>query len=137
MRSIRRRSRSGSTGFQCIRPEASVDAQARFFVLPGAGHSGDGVSESTGQPIASSVDLVGMMLDWVERGVAPPEAPVLRAMQREAPHRITATRPMCRYPQYPAYLGGDAQRAEASAAPIRNPRRSGCCCRMAAAASMS
>ncbi len=92
--------------------QASVDAQARFFVLPGAGHSGDGVSESTGQPIASSVDLVGMMLDWVERGVAPPEAPVLRAMQREAPHRITATRPMCRYPQYPAYLGGDAQRAE-------------------------
>jgi len=28
------------------------------------------------------------------------------------PFGVTATRPMCRYPAFPRYLGGDARKAE-------------------------
>lgn len=90
-----------------------VDEHLRYYVLPHAGHGGDGASATTGDPIPQYVDLVTMLTDWVERGILPPDAPVLSAKLRTPPYTVTATRPMCRYPLYPRYDGrGDTQRAE-------------------------
>ncbi|MOA52737.1 Tannase and feruloyl esterase [compost metagenome] len=52
------------------------------------------------------------MTDWVEKGVTPPDAPEMRAMQKVPPHAVSATKPLCRYPLYPRYLaGGDVKKA--------------------------
>lgn len=90
-----------------------VDQHLRYYVLPHAGHGGDGASATTGEPIPQYVNLITMMTDWVERGIVPPDAPVLSAKSRQPPYAVTATRPMCRYPLYPRYDGrGDLKRAE-------------------------
>lgn len=86
--------------------QRAVDAHLRLYVLPGAGHNGDGTSALNGAPIPQYVDLVTMMTDWVERGATPPDAPLLMS-------KTGATQPLCRYPLYPHYMGGgDAGRAE-------------------------
>lgn len=83
-----------------------VDAHVRYYVLPGAGHNGDGTSATTGEPIPQYVDLVTMVTDWVEAGRLPPDAPVLVS-------KTGATQPLCRHPLYPRYGGsGDPKRAE-------------------------
>lgn len=84
---------------------AAVDAHVRHYLRPGAGHSGDGKSHTTGAPIPQYVDLISMMTDWVERDLTPPEASVLRSADG-------ATKPMCRYPLYPRHVGGDPAPAE-------------------------
>ena len=67
---------------------------------------------TSGEPIPHHIDLFAMVTDWVERGVAPPDAPVLRAMSAAPPFSVSATKPMCRYPLYPRYRGsGDAKQA--------------------------
>lgn len=93
--------------------QAKVDAHLRYYVLPNAGHSGDGASATTGEPIPHYVDMFAMVTDWVERGITPPDAPVLRAMGAAPPFTVNATKPMCRYPLYPRHAGnGDPKRAD-------------------------
>lgn len=87
--------------------DARLDQHVRLYVLPGAGHSGDGSSATTGAPIPQYVDLVSMMLDWVERGITPPDAPV-------ATSKTGATQPICRYPLYPRYSGAGDVRVAAN-----------------------
>ena len=48
-----------------------------------------------------------MSTDWVEKAITPPDAPVLSAKLRLPPYTTLATKPMCRYPAYPHYVGGD------------------------------
>jgi feruloyl esterase len=78
----------------------------RLYVTPGADHMGVGAP--------SGVDMLEVLADWVERGKAPGEL-VQVAQEPEPPFAITAARPMCRYPDYPHYRGGDRQRAESYA----------------------
>ncbi len=92
--------------------QAAVDRHVRFYVMPFTGHSGDGSSVTTGQPVPQHVDLVGMAFDWVEKGRVPPDAPIAEAMSQRPPHEVSARKPMCRYPLYPHYLpGGDPRSA--------------------------
>jgi feruloyl esterase len=50
--------------------------------------------------------------NWVENGIAPPDTVVQRRYDRQSPYAVQASRPMCRYPQYPRYRGsGDASDA--------------------------
>ncbi len=92
--------------------QATVDAHVRYYVLPNTNHGGDGVSTTTGEAIPQYVDLITMSTDWVEKNVAPPDAPVVSAKGRVAPYPVNATRPMCRYPLYPRYNGtGDLKQA--------------------------
>lgn len=92
--------------------QATVDAHLRYYVMPNTGHSGDGVSTTTGETIPYYVDLVRMSTDWVEKNVTPPDAPVASAMGKLPPYTVTATKPMCRYPRYPRYKGtGDPKQA--------------------------
>jgi len=75
----------------------------RLYVTPGADHMGIGAP--------SAVDMVEVLSDWVERGKAPGEL-VQVTHELKLPFPIVAARPMCRYPAFPRYLGGDVAKAE-------------------------
>jgi len=88
-----------------------LDTFARLYVLPQTGHglTGraspiDGDGNATAQAaIPSSFDRFGLLQDWVENGVAPGKTVVLTGE--------TGSLPMCSYPEYPRYVGGDAAQA--------------------------
>jgi feruloyl esterase len=90
--------------------QAQVDSFIRFYVTPGVNHGGEGVM-SGGAPVPSDVDLLGALDGWADGGRAPGVLTQL-AQERDAPFRVTASRPMCLYPQYPRYNGqGDPSAA--------------------------
>jgi feruloyl esterase len=90
---------------------AAVDSFGRFYVLPQTGHGLSGSSytmNGDGQAIAarqipSRFDRVAMLLEWVEKGVAPPKSATVTGN--------AGTLPMCSYPAYPRYNGGSATEA--------------------------
>jgi feruloyl esterase len=85
--------------------QASVDSFARFYVTPGANHGGAGISSVDGTALPQGVDLLEAIDGWVDRGVAP--GPLVQVVQEsKPPFAVTASRPMCRYPQWPRYIGG-------------------------------
>jgi feruloyl esterase len=71
------------------------DAAARFYMIPGMMHCSGGNA-------FDRFDLLAPLVEWVERG--------------EQPSNISASRssgspgemPICAYPQYPQYVGGDS-----------------------------
>lgn len=85
---------------------AAVDAFARFFVIPQAGHglSGtvspiDGEGKPTaGGPIAHQFEPFAHIVTWVERGIAPG-----KTLELSGPGK---TMPLCSYPEYPRYIKG-------------------------------
>jgi hypothetical protein len=86
--------------------QAAVDAFARLFVLPQAGHGlsgsnyavdGDGKAILAAQ-IPNAFDRAGLLIDWVENNKAPGRQVTVTAGERSLP--------MCSYPEYPKYLGG-------------------------------
>lgn len=92
--------------------QAQVDKHVRLYVLPNGNHGGSGQSLTTGEPIPQHIDTVGMATDWVEKGISPPDAPVLKNQHSLPPYTTVATKPMCRYPAYPRYFGGDTKIAD-------------------------
>jgi feruloyl esterase len=85
---------------------ASVDEFARFYVIPQTGHglsgssytmNGDGRAIPATQ-IPSRFDRISMLLDWVEKGAAPPKSATLTGN--------AGTLPLCSYPTYPRYNAG-------------------------------
>ena len=94
--------------------QATVDQHLRYYMLPNTGHGGSGESATTREPIPQSIDMIGMLTAWVERGVVPPDAPVLSTIGVKPPHPVSATKPMCRYPSYPRYRGSGDPRQAAS-----------------------
>jgi feruloyl esterase len=86
--------------------QPAVDRFMRLYVTPGADHMGQGAP--------SNVDMLSVLVDWVEGGKAPGD--LVQVSQRLAPpFEVTAARPMCRYPAYPRYRGGDPHKAESFA----------------------
>jgi pimeloyl-ACP methyl ester carboxylesterase len=90
---------------------AQVDSFARLFVLPQTGHGlsgtnysvdGDGKTISPA-PIPNSWDRVSLLLNWVERGVAPGMSERVTAGERSLP--------LCSYPAYPKYNSGPVNEA--------------------------
>ena len=87
---------------------AAVDEFARFYVLPQTGHGLTGTSytmDGDGRtirstPIPSRFDRLGMLFDWVERGVAPPKSATVTGN--------AGSLPLCSYPTYPKFSGGPA-----------------------------
>jgi tannase/feruloyl esterase len=86
--------------------QAAVDAFARFFVLPQAGHGLSGRSytvDGDGKPvqaqqIPNTYDRFSVLTDWVEKGLAPGKQSTVASGERNLP--------MCSYPAYPEYVGG-------------------------------
>jgi feruloyl esterase len=84
--------------------QAAADDFLRLYVTPGADHMGMGAP--------SNVDMLDVLVDWVEKGRAPGEL-VQVAQEPAPPFKVASSRPMCRYPKYPHYRGsGDARAAE-------------------------
>jgi feruloyl esterase len=89
----------------------TVDAFARFFVIPQVGHglsgrssatTGDGKSVSA-FPIPNQFDRTALITAWVERNEAPGKTLVVTAGGRSLP--------LCLYPNYPRYKGGPLESA--------------------------
>ena len=83
--------------------QGNADGFLRLYVTPGADHMGIGVP--------SSVDMLGILSDWVERGSAPGDL-AQATHDLKPPFAVLRARPMCRYPAFPRYRGGDTAKAE-------------------------
>ena len=90
---------------------SAVDGFARFYVIPQTGHgltgssytaNGDGATIPAAQ-IPSRFDRVAMLLDWVEKGAAPPKSATVTGN--------AGTLPLCSYPAYPKYAAGPVTNA--------------------------
>jgi hypothetical protein len=90
---------------------AQLDSFARLFVLPQTGHGlngnnysmdGEGKTIPSG-PIPNSWDRVSMLINWVERGVAPGMSERVTAGERSLP--------LCSYPTYPKFVSGPVTQA--------------------------
>lgn len=93
--------------------QSKVDRHVRLYVLPNGNHGGEGQSTVTGEPIPQYVDLFRMSTNWVENDKTPPNEPVLSTQLTLLPYTTLATKPMCRYPAYPRYVGGNTKSADA------------------------
>ena len=83
--------------------EPSTEEFLRLYTTPGADHIG------LGAPV--DVDMLDVLVDWVERGRAPQDL-VQVSLAPTPPFRETRSRPMCRYPGWPRYRGsGDPERS--------------------------
>ena len=85
---------------------ASVDSFARLFVIPQVGHGlrgnnyatdGDGKSIPA-SAIPSTWDRVSLLVNWVEKGVAPGKSETVAAGEKSLP--------LCSYPTYPKCVSG-------------------------------
>jgi len=84
-------------------PSGGADAVrdfSRLFLVPGMGHCGGGAAA------LDRFDLVSAIVDWVERDVAPDR---VIGTGDALPGR---SRPLCGYPEYAHYVGGDPEAAE-------------------------
>ena len=97
----------------------TVDAFARFFVIPQTDHylrgrnnsiNGDGEAAPVEQ-IPNRFDKQSLLMAWVERNEAPDKTLVVTSGNRSLP--------LCSYPNYPRYVGGPVDEASSyeSAAP--------------------
>ena len=85
--------------------QANEDTFMRLYVTPGASHSGTGVSSVDGAALPQGVDLLDAVDGWADRGAVP--GPLVQvAQESKPPFAVMASRPLCRYPQWPRYVGG-------------------------------
>ena len=89
----------------------TVDAFARFFVIPQVGHglsgrsyqiNGDGQTIPVTQ-VPSQYDKRDILMAWVEKNEAPAKTLVVTSGNRSLP--------LCSYPNYPKYVGGPPESA--------------------------
>jgi hypothetical protein len=81
---------------------------ARLFAMPGITHCGGGVG-------LERFDALSALMDWVEKGVAPERITAsVNSGNREIPPgwSPTRSRPLCPWPQYAKYKGGDIELAD-------------------------
>jgi feruloyl esterase len=105
---------AGIAYFQAVAARLGADAverSARLYISPASTHSGHAASVTDGAPVATMVDLLDPLDGWVSNGDAPPDALVQVLKAPLPPFALRASRPMCRYPGYPHYTGGDATAA--------------------------
>jgi feruloyl esterase len=75
---------------------------ARLFTAPGVDHVGSGAP--------ANVDMLGALADWVERGHAPAGLDLVE-QKIEPSFPILRARPLCEWPLWPHYKGGDVKAA--------------------------
>jgi Tannase and feruloyl esterase len=89
----------------------AVDDFARFYVIPQTGHglsgrtaSIDGAGNSVeSTAIPNSLDRFALLQNWVEKGIAPGKSQIVTG--------AAGSLPLCSYPEYPRYQGGDPSAA--------------------------
>ena len=90
---------------------AAVERSMRLYVSPSSTHTGNARTVTDRRPIPTMADLLDPLDRWVSEGQAPPDAIVQTVRDALPPFAVQASRPMCRYPAYPHYTGGDARLA--------------------------
>lgn len=95
--------------------QSTVEASARLYVSPGSTHTGSGTSVLDGSAIPTMIDLLEPLDRWASDGIAPADTLVQASKDAASPFALKATRPMCRYPNYPHYAGGNKAAAESFA----------------------
>lgn len=79
---------------QAVGGQAAADDFMRYYIAPGVNHCEGGLG-------ADQSDLLGALDTWVDKGTAPETLAATRVVQGA----VQASRPLCRYPQYPRYVG--------------------------------
>lgn len=92
--------------------QPAVDSFMRLYVSPASSHGGSAVSLTTGTPVPTTHDMLAALDQWVTGGKAPADVLVQVRNESAAPFTTIASRPMCRYPNYPHYMAGDPLRAQ-------------------------
>ena len=75
-----------------------INQAVRLFTAPGVDHVG------TGAP--ALVDMLPALVTWVEQGV-PPADLTLAEQDAKPPFAVKRTRPLCEWPRWPRYRGGN------------------------------
>ena len=81
---------------------ATVGQFARLYTAPGVDHVGSGAP--------ANVDMLAALSAWVEQGRAPAGLQLVE-QAFVAPFAVTRARPLCEWPRWPRYQGGDAHQA--------------------------
>jgi feruloyl esterase len=76
---------------------------ARLYTAPGVDHVGSGAP--------ANVDMLGVLVDWVEKGKAPDNLEVVEQKVEAPSFAVLRTLPLCRWPAWPHYKSGDAKSA--------------------------
>ncbi|WP_226632004.1 tannase/feruloyl esterase family alpha/beta hydrolase [Novosphingobium profundi] len=100
---------------------AATQGFARYYVAPGMGHCEGGAGfghfgQGSRVPTQRRNDILLQLLDWVETNKAP--SPVAQQLAKTG-SQITAERPLCAYPAYPAYTGGERSSATSYQCTVR------------------
>jgi feruloyl esterase len=86
--------------------ESSVADFARLYTAPGVDHVGSGGP--------SNVDMLSVLVDWVENGRAPGDLVVVE-QQAVQPIKTDRALPLCPWPAWPRYQAGDPKIASSYA----------------------
>jgi hypothetical protein len=83
--------------------QAETAEFARLYTAPGVDHVGSGAP--------ANVDMLGVLVDWVEKGQAPGDLEVVEQKVEAPAFAVLRALPLCRWPAWPHYKGGDAMSA--------------------------
>ena len=87
--------------------DGKAEAEVRLFAVPGMTHCSDGVT-------LDKFDALTALIDWVEKGKAPDQIiATVDPANKEIPASWSPnrTRPLCPWPKYAKYAGGDPESA--------------------------
>ena len=76
---------------------------ARLYTAPGVDHVGSGAP--------ANVDMLGVLVDWVENGKAPGDLEVTEQKVEAPAFEVTRALPLCQWPAWPHYKSGEVNRA--------------------------
>jgi feruloyl esterase len=76
---------------------------ARLYTAPGVDHVGSGAP--------ANVDMLGVLVDWVEQGKAPGDLEVTEQKVEAPSFAVVRALPLCRWPAWPHYKSGPATAA--------------------------
>ena len=79
--------------------KAETTEFARLYTAPGVDHVGSGAP--------ANVDMLGVLVDWVEQGKAPGDLEVIEQKVEAPAFAVLRALPLCRWPAWPHYKGGD------------------------------
>jgi feruloyl esterase len=90
---------------------AAVDTFMRTYALTGLPHTSSGIAASTtpvnapAYGIPARYDWLAALDRWSTNGIPPADQVVVTTTGALPPYNVTASKPVCRYPNYPKYIG--------------------------------
>ncbi len=82
--------------------QADVDRFLKLYTAPGVDHVGSGAP--------ANVDMLAALVGWVEQGKAPAGLQIVD-QELKAPFAVTRARPLCEWPRWARFKGGEAAQA--------------------------